>query len=236
MLGVVTMSTIVSPPLIQGEPTTRRVVARSVQPVLLVCGILSSLVYVSANVFSAMRWQGYSFASQAISELSAIGAPSRSVWVAHGIAYTVLLTAFGVGVWRCAARQRSLQVAAGLLIAIGVFGAFWPPMHLRGTAPTLTDTLHVVWASVVSLLILLAIGFGAGASGTRFRVYSIATLAAMLLFGTLSFLYAPRVAANLPTPWLGLVERMNLGAYLLWVAVLAIVLLRRKPRDPGTGS
>jgi hypothetical protein len=34
------------------------------------CGILSSLLYVAMNVFVAMQWEGYSSASQAVSELS----------------------------------------------------------------------------------------------------------------------------------------------------------------------
>lgn len=42
---------------------------------LLVCGIVSSLLYLAMNVFVAMQWEGYSSASQTISELSAIGAP-----------------------------------------------------------------------------------------------------------------------------------------------------------------
>ena len=45
------------------------------------CGILSSLLYVVMNVFVAMEWEGYSSASQTVSELSAIGAPRRSLWV-----------------------------------------------------------------------------------------------------------------------------------------------------------
>jgi hypothetical protein len=57
---------------------------------LLVCGILSSLLYVAMTVFVAMRWEGYSSASQTISELSAIGAPMRSLWAVPGAFYTYL--------------------------------------------------------------------------------------------------------------------------------------------------
>ena len=35
-----------------------------------------------------------------------------------------------------------------------------------------------------------------------------------------------RIAANEPTPWHGVYERINVGGYLLWMAVLAIVLIR----------
>ena len=32
------------------------------------------------------------------------------------------------------------------MVAHGILGLFWPPMHLRGSEPTLTDTLHIVFA------------------------------------------------------------------------------------------
>ena len=198
----------------------------SIRTALLVCGILSSLVYVIANVVAGLSWEGYSFSAQTISELSAIDAPSRSVWITFGIVYDILLLAFGLGVWLTARDKRSLRVVAGLLIAIAVLGSFWPPMHLRGMPTTLTDTLHVVFAAIVSLLILLAMAFGSVAGGKRFRNYSLASIAALLVFGGLSFMDGPRIAANEPTPWVGVFERLNLGVYLLWLAVLATMLLR----------
>ena len=73
---------------------------------LLVCGILSSLLYIAMTVLVAMQWEGYSSASQTISELSAIGAPTRSLWVLPAAVYTVLVTAFGWGVWKSAGRIR----------------------------------------------------------------------------------------------------------------------------------
>ena len=50
---------------------------------------------------------------------------------------------------------------------------------------------------------LLAIGFRAAAFGKRFRLYSIATFLMLLLGGVLTGLDQPRLAANLPTPWMG---------------------------------
>ena len=48
----------------------------------------------------------------------------------------------------------------------------------------------------------------------------------LLAFGALTVLEAPRLQTNLPTPWIGLWERINISAFLLWVAVLATALLR----------
>ncbi len=193
---------------------------------LLVCGILSSLLYVAMNVSVAMQWEGYSSASQTVSELSAIGAPTRPLWVSLGIVYTVLVAAFGWGVWASARRNRPLRVVGGLMSAYGLIGLGWPfaPMHLRGAEFTLTDTMHIVFSMVTVLLMLLAMGFGAAAFGTRFRLYSIATMVILAACGALTGVDAPRVAANLPTPWIGVWERINISVFLLWVVVLAITL------------
>jgi CubicO group peptidase (beta-lactamase class C family) len=193
---------------------------------LLACGILASLLYAAMLIFIPIQWEGYSSASQAISELSAIGAPTRPLWFAFGMGYTLLVAAFGLGVLMSARDSRALRVVGSVLIASGILGLGWPPMHLRGTEFTLTDTLHIVWTMVTLLGMLLAIGFGAAAFGKRFRVYSVATIVVWLVFGTLTGLEGPRIAANLPTPWVGVWERINAGAYLLWLVVFAIALLR----------
>jgi hypothetical protein len=194
----------------------------------LVCGIISSLLYVAMNVYVAMQWEGYSSASQTVSELSAIAAPTRPLWVSLGIAYTLLVTAFGWGVWASARRNRPLRVVGELMVVYGIIGLAWPlaPMHLRGTEATLTDTIHIGFAIVTALLMLVAIGFSAAAFGKRFRLYSIATMVMLVAFGALAGLDGPRIAVNLPTPWVGVWERINIGVFLLWVVVLAIVLLR----------
>ena len=90
--------------------------------VLLICGIVSSLLYVAMNVLGAMQWEGYSSISQTVSELFAIGAPSRPLWVLLGILYQVLVTLFGWGVWASAGRNRALRAVADLLLAYGVIG------------------------------------------------------------------------------------------------------------------
>lgn len=199
---------------------------------LLVYGVLSSLLYAAMLVLVPIRWPGYSSAAQTVSELSAIGAPTRSVWVPLGTIYTILVAVFGCGVLLSARDRgsRRLRTAGAALIAYGVVGLFWPPMHLRGMVPTLSDALHVVFAMATVLLMLLAMAFGAAAFEKAFRLYSIATIAAFAVFGTLSFRDGPRIAANLPTPWVGVWERINIGAFLLWVIALAIVLLKRAPQ------
>ena len=210
-----------------------------IRKILLACGVLSSLLYVGMNVFVAMQWKGYSSASQTVSELSAIGAPTRPLWVPLGIVYTLLVAAFGWGVWASARRNRPLRVVGGLMVAYGIIGLAWPPMHLREVLAagggTLTDTMHIAWTMVTVLLMLLAMGFGAAAFGRRFRLYSIATMAILVAFGAVTSLDAPRIQANLATPWLGVWERINIGVFLHWVVVLAMTLLRVRDTATATG-
>jgi uncharacterized membrane protein len=211
--------------------------------VLLSCGILSSVFYAAMTVLVAMQWEGYGSASQVISELSAVGAPTRRLWTLLGIPYTLLVCGFGWGVWTSAGRSRALRVVGGSILAFGALGVVgWPfaPMHRREVlaagGATLSDTMHIVLGSVTVLLMLLAIGFGAAAFGRRFRLYSVASLVILLVFGVLTFLDAPGVAANRPTPWIGVWERIDIGVFLLWEVVLAVALLRVRDwaaRDAG---
>jgi len=50
----------------------------------------------------------------------------------------------------------------------------------------------------------------------------------MFVFGLLTGLDAPEMEANLPTPFMGLWERISIGAYMLWIVVLAVVVLVKK--------
>ena len=193
----------------------------------LVCGIAAAVLYAAMLAFVPMFWPSYSSMSQTISELSAIGAPTRALWVPLGLIYTLLTAAFGLGVWMVARDRRALRVVGAVLIVIGILGIGWPPMHLRGAGFSLTDTLHIVWTGVTLLGMLLAIAFGATALGKRFRLYSILTLVVWAVFGTLTGLDGPKVAANLPTPWTGVWERINAGAWLVWLVVFAILMLHR---------
>lgn len=205
-----------------------------VRKLLLFCGILSSLLYVAMNIFVPMQYAGYSSSSQTISELSAIDAPTRPLWVSLGIVYTLLVTAFGLGIWQSASRDRRLRIAGGILIANGLIGLAWPPMHQREVLAagggTLTDTLHIVFSMVTVACMLLVIGFSATAFGKWFRSYSIVTILVLVAFGVLTGMDAPRMEANLSTPWIGVWERISLGADMLWVIVFASVLMQKEKK------
>jgi hypothetical protein len=142
--------------------------------VLLGCGILSSLLYVAANLLGARRWRDYSLNSQTVSELSAIGAPSRPLVIPLLCAHGALVIPFGLGVWESAGPKRGLRVTGALLVGLGASDLPAPlfPMHRREALArgerSRTDTMHIIVTSVNSLIILLAMGFGSTAFGKPF--------------------------------------------------------------------
>ena len=196
---------------------------------LLVCGVLSSLLYVGIDTLAALRYGEYhSYLSQAISELGAVGAPTKELVDPLFTTYSVLLLAFAVGVWISAGPRRSLRVIAALLLGIVVVGLVTPPMYLRGTGVISGDLPHIVLTGVIVLFILSAVGVGAALYGRSWRVYSWGTILTLLVSGAFTGVEASRLAAGQPTPMLGIAERINIGAYLLWVLLLAVSLLREK--------
>ena len=204
--------------------------AHSAATRLTICGILAPALFVAMSLLVGLLWEGYSAASQTVSELSAIGAPTRQLWNLLGTIYVGLMVAFGWSVWRTVPSNRALRVVGVLVMAQAVFGYFWPPMHQRAVLAagggSLTDTLQIAWTIVSGLLFMSIIATGAAARGRRFRIYSIATLVVLLITGGLTGTYASRIEADLPTPWAGAWERINIAAYMLWVAVLATQLMR----------
>lgn len=198
---------------------------------LIACGIFSSLWYFVINIFVPLGYEGYSMASMAVSELSAIGAPTRILWVLLVPVYTLLFAAFGWGILKLANGNRNLRLVGGLIIVYSIINLYWPPMHQReilaAGGGTLTDTLHLIWTIQTILLMMLIMGFGAAVSGKRFRFYTILTFGVFIVFGALTFSEASGMETNLPTPWMGLWERVNIFAFMLWVIIFAILLMRR---------
>ena len=211
----------------------------TITKVLLVGGVVAPVWWVIMDVVGSLRYPGYSYVDQTISELSAQGAPTRTfMLVLSGIPYTVLLLAFAAGVWRAAGARRAGRVTAALTAVEALWGfvggiAF--PMATREVIAAGQDTLrnqmHAWYGLGMPLLFALVIGFGSRLLGKRFRYLSYATLLTMLVFGLLMGLQTGAMTANQPTPWMGVEERVTGYAPMLWFVVLAIGLVRAGAAD-----
>lgn len=197
---------------------------------LIHCGVFSSLWYVAINILVPQFYPGYSMMSVTPSELSAIGAPTRVLWVLLSMPYGLSLAAFGWGMIRSATGDRRLRIAGLMTIAYCLINFYWPPMHMRGIAPSLTDTGHIAWAGITMIYMWSLMVIGALTAGRGFRIYTIASIAAHVLFGILTSLQAPNIPIDGPTPTIGLWERINIAIFMLWVIVFSLRLQRNEAR------
>jgi hypothetical protein len=203
--------------------------------ILLACGILSSLLYILTDIAAIAIWSEYHFPSQTVSELFAVDAPIRTFVVICFILYAFLIYAFGSGIWLTARDKRSLKVAAILIIGKEILGltvTLFFPIHLRGVEGNFSDIMHgIVTAAGVFLFMFPAMIAGAVAFKGIFRIYSIVTMTLFIVFGILAGLMQPQYVANLPTPMMGIWERINIYGYMIWIFVLSIMLLRLRNKQ-----
>ncbi len=213
----------------------RRISRANLTRVLLSCGVAYSLLYVVENdVIAAARYEGYSRVSQAVSELSAKGAPTRRFLAATLPLSASLITGFGIGVSKSAGGSRALRVTGGLLVAAGPMSFAWLPFPMSSRADIQAGAGggsgigHLVLSGATGPLILAQMGSAAAAFGKWFRLYTLASAATVLVFaGALTGRGAVKLAKGEPTGRMGLYERIGIGAWLQWMAVLAISLLQR---------
>jgi hypothetical protein len=199
------------------------------------------VLYIGAEVYAWTQNPGYSPISQAFSELLAEGAPSRPFMVAiAGAPYNLLVAALGVGVWMSSNGRRPARIAAALLMlyaVISYLGGTVFQMDPRGAEGSVRTMLHERATAVMVVSMLLAMTVGAFLHGIRFRLYSLGTLLTVLVFAGLSFQQVGLLAAHEPAPYLGLIERVNIYAWMLWVAVLSVSIWdRRRASAPREGD
>jgi hypothetical protein len=195
---------------------------------LLGCGVLSSLTYLAADISGALVWDGYSYVDQTVSELAALGTPSRPIVLPIFMAYNILVLVFAAGAasyFEDHRLRKSSWCLAGIAVLGIVSGLF--PIEQRSAGPiNFNGTVHIALVGATVILIVMAMAFGARLAGQRFYLYTIATIVVTLLSGVIAGFFGGRMAANLPTPFMGVAERVSIFSYLAWVAVLAAVLLQ----------
>ncbi len=198
---------------------------------LLLCGPMASVLYLASIDLIARRLHPtyHRFSSQMVSELMAMGAPTRPLLVRLLIPYNVLMLAFTAGVALAARQQRA---SLGTVVALAGYGVMSTlgllafPMDLRGTPNSRRDRRHIFATMVMSVFIVAAMPLSAVRSGAHFRRYTAVTLGGVLWFGGWSGMLARPMPG--PTPGVGLTERVNIYATMLWFATLALVLIREE--------
>jgi hypothetical membrane protein len=222
----------------RGDAMSRARRSRRVTKALLAAGIVAAGLYVVGDLVSGLVYnasRSYSFKDQWISELTAYGSPARPLMVTVITAYGLLVFAFAYGIVRAAGGRRSLRWVGLVLIAAGVvtlpLHPFFP-MSSRWMESGFNDTMHGTLTFVWGPIIFVAVALSAAAYRGWFRIYAIASLAAMIVFGIASGIAIQGIEQN-DTPWAGAFERVNAYVLAAWFVVLAVTVMRRS-RDQIT--
>lgn len=200
---------------------------------LMLCGTIAAVIYAGTVILGALIRPGYSHLADAISELVAYGAPNRFLLSSLFLIYNLLLVAFGIGLF-LEVKDRSRGRRSGFmgsqaLILVGLAGlsmelAF--PQDPGGTPATFAGMMHLVMAGVASLgtmvaIVFLAFWFRNFSALKHYVTYSWISVAIILISGGLSV----AAMANYH-PLFGLIERVTIGTFILWLFVISRRMLQ----------
>lgn len=195
---------------------------------LMFCGLIAAVVYTGTVILGGWLRPDYSPISMAISELVADGAPNRTLLSSLFLLYNILVSLFGIGLFLNVKNQSQGRVSgmAGslALVAVGLAGILMElvfPQEPGGTTMTFAGTMHLVMAGVASLgtmvaILFLAISFKHQPVLKGFVVYSMISVAVIFLSGGMT---AAAMANH--SPLFGLIERITIFTFILWLFVSA---------------
>ena len=196
-----------------------------------VCGIVSVVFYLLHDVIGAANYPGYQWTKQAVSDLTALDAPSfpiaRALSGIHGI-FTAVCCAFLCVM--LADKRKSLKVGVWLFTAmhgVSAIGYSLFPLSGSGYDGSFQSFLHVyivtalvVVLSIISLILIAAGSFREHRKGLG--VLSLAALACMF-FGAAG-------SAILPKEIFGVVERFSTYSAVVFTGVLGVYWRRETAR------
>ena len=191
-------------------------------------GVVSLLSYTAAVIFSPLKYNGYNWMAQAVSDLSAVSAPSRELWNQLSALYVPcgIVSVMAVCVYAGGKLNKALRTGIFLFAAmqwISAVGYAMFPLTQAGTPSGFQNVMHLLVTAAVVLLSIASLGMIA-VGGLRNRccrslsLWALAALALMLVGGIGSGL--------VPGEYFGIPERFSVFSAVGFNAVLGIYLYR----------
>ena len=192
-----------------------------------VFGIISLLSYTAMVVFSPLAYPGYDWLSMAVSDLSAVGAPSAALAERLNALFgpCAVVCVMGVCVGAAGCRSKILKSGIGFFAAmewVTVAGYKMFPLVQGEESSSFQNTMHIVVTVLVvlfSIISLVPIAIGSRKEPMHaLGIWAVACLAAMLIgaVGT----------GVMPKSVFGLFERFSTFSAVVFNAVLGIYLMR----------
>jgi hypothetical membrane protein len=195
-------------------------------------GLAAVIFYVLAVLVGGAITPGYNHIYNTISELSIPGQPDRWIINSLFILYNLSLFLFAAGGFQFVhlLQQKIARLVFILVMVSAVLGIAFIifPQDVRGAEATTAGTIHIILAGLTSPItivctilmgILLIREKNLHTWGIAFVVLSI-----LILISGAATAYG--VATN--SMYGGLLERTTIGIYLLWIAILSIMIIKNK--------
>lgn len=190
-------------------------------------GIVSLLSYAAMVVFSPLAYPGYDWLSMAVSDLSAVGAPSAALAerlnALFGPCAVVSIMAVCVGSAGC--RSKLLKTGIGFFAAmewVTVVGYKIFPLVQGEAVSDFQNAMHIVVTALVVLfsvvsLVLIAIGS---------RKEPIPSLGNWAMFCLIAMMIGALGTGIMPKSVFGLFERFSTFSAVVFNAILGIYLMK----------
>ena len=198
-----------------------------------VCGILSVVFYLLHDVIGAANYPGYQWTRQAVSDLTALDAPSfpiaRALSGIHGI-FTGICCAFLCVM--LADTRKSLRIGIYLFTAmhgVSAIGYSLFPLSGSGYDGSVQSFIHVyiVTVLVVMLSVVSLILIAAGSFREHRKALGIISLAALVCMFS-----GAAGSAILPKEIFGIAERFSTYSAVIFTGILGVYWFRdRKGMD-----
>ena len=194
-------------------------------------GVVSLLSYIAAVVFSPLAYPNYNWISQAVSDLSAVNAPSKALWNQLSSLYGVCGMISVMMVCVAVQKKTNKVVRIGIYLftamnGISCVGYTLFPLTSSGYAGTFQDIMHVyvvtffVVVLSISSLVLIMVG--------GYRKKSFLSLALWATIA-LAFMFMGAMGINIvPVEYFGIPERFSVFSATGFNAVLGVYLFLNK--------
>lgn len=202
---------------------------------LILCGILSPILYILATIIGGLLIPEYSHIENAVSELIQSGAPNKLLLVTLMVISSISTILGCIGIFLTHKKKINKLVTTGIILILitGLLGlltsTIFPqdPIHAPMTLPGIMHMVIVAISALITIVSPLLIGFGIcqNEGWENFKLYSIISVLIIFITGGLTpFIILKEI------PLMGLIQRIAIGAYFQWFIVLSIKFYKYKNR------
>ena len=206
--------------------------------VISLFGIVAPLFYIVPTVVGGLLRPGYSHLSNSVSDLLASGAPNRIYLMIPFTVYPIFLSVFGFGLFAILrSKPPPLNSQRGLIgfiligASMGILGILTMtifPQDPHGTPMTTPGLMHLILVAVQAIsamTAILLIGFWFRSNGfSGYFIYSIISFVVLLITGIISI-----IGVTQGSQFIGLFERLNVGAIVQWLIVIGLWSMLKLP-------